>query len=121
MLYAALVVALVGAMLVASHVLGQRHVERATGEPYESGIVSTGGARLRFSVGFYAVAVAFVVFDVEAVFLIAWAVAAVDLGWPGYVEAMIFIAVLLCALVYLWRRRTFDWGPSPRASLAEKH
>jgi NADH-quinone oxidoreductase subunit A len=109
-LYAAVVVALVAAMLAASHALGERRFEPATGQPYESGIVSTGGARLHISVGFYAVAVAFVVFDLEAVFLFAWAIAATALGWSGYLEAMIFIAVLLSALVYVWRRHLFEWG-----------
>jgi NADH-quinone oxidoreductase subunit A len=109
-LYAAVVVALVVAMLAASHALGERRFERDTNLPYESGIASTGGARLHISVGFYAVAVAFVVFDLEAVFLFGWAIAATSLGWSGYVEAMIFIAVLLSALVYVWRRHLFEWG-----------
>ncbi|MFI5289172.1 MAG: NADH-quinone oxidoreductase subunit A [Polyangia bacterium] len=109
-LYAAVVVALVVAMLAASHALGERRFERDTNLPYESGIASTGGARLHISVGFYAVAVAFVVFDLEAVFLFGWAIAATSLGWSGYVEAMIFIAVLLSALIYVWRRHLFEWG-----------
>jgi NADH-quinone oxidoreductase subunit A len=116
--YAALVVALVAAMLAASHVLGPRHRARATFDPYESGIVPTGGARLRFSVGFYTVAVAFVVFDLEAVFLFIWAVAARELGWAGYVGAMVFIGVLAGALVYLWRRRALDWGIAGQAGSA---
>jgi NADH-quinone oxidoreductase subunit A len=109
-LYAAVVVVLVAMMLVISWLLGERHVERATNDPYESGAASTGGARLHLSVGFYPVAVAFLVFDLEAVFLFGWAIAARDLGWAGYVEAMIFISVLACALIYLWRRHTLDWG-----------
>jgi NADH-quinone oxidoreductase subunit A len=113
-LYAAVVIALVATMLVGSWLLGQRHVERATNDPYESGAASTGGARLRLSVGFYPVAVAFVVFDLEAVFLFGWAVAARDLGWAGYVDAMIFVGVLGCALVYLWRRHTLEWGHAGR-------
>ena len=115
-LYAAVVIALVAAMLVVSWLLGERHVERATSQPYESGIAPTGGARLRFSVGFYVIAVAFVVFDLEAVFLFAWAIAAAELGWAGYVEAMIFIGVLVSALVYVWRRHAFDWGLRPLAA-----
>ncbi len=117
-LYTAVVIALVTAMLVASWLLGQRHVERATNDPYESGVASTGGARLRFSVGFYTVAVAFVVFVLEAVFLFAWAIAAPELGWAGYAEAMIFIGVLVSALVYLWRRHTLEWGIAGRRALA---
>lgn len=117
-LYAAVVVVLVTAMLVLSWLLGQRHVERGTNHPYESGAASTGGARLRLTVGFYPVAVAFVVFDLEAVFLFGWAIAARDLGWAGYVEAMVFIGVLVCALVYLWRRHTLEWGHGARRTPA---
>ncbi len=117
-LYAAVVVVLVTAMLVLSWLLGQRHVERGTNDPYESGVASTGGARLRLTVGFYPVAVAFVVFDLEAVFLFGWAIAARDLGWAGYVEAMVFIGVLVCALVYLWRRHTLEWGHAARRTPA---
>jgi NADH-quinone oxidoreductase subunit A len=113
-LYAALVIAMVTAMLVASYALGPRHRERATADPFESGVLPTGGARLRLSVGFYIVAVAFVVFDLEAVFLFAWAVAARELGWPGYLEATVFIAVLMAALVYLWRSGALDWGLARR-------
>lgn len=113
-LYSAVVIALVAAMLVTSWLLGERHAERGTGQPYEGGIVSTGGARLRVSVGFYPVAVAFLVFDVEAAFLFTWAIAARDLGWPAYAEAMSFVGVLGAALVYLWRRRTLEWGLAGR-------
>jgi NADH-quinone oxidoreductase subunit A len=119
-LYAAAVIALVAAMLAASWLLGQRHVERATDDPYESGVASTGGARLRLSVGFYTVAVAFVVFDLEAVFLFAWAIAAPELGWAGYAEAMVFVGVLVCALVYLWRRHILEWGIAGRRALAQR-
>jgi len=118
-LYTALVLVLACAMLAASYVLGQRHREPSTDKPYESGAAPTGGARLRFSVGFYVIAVAFVVFDLEAVFLFAWAVAASELGWPGYVAAMSFIGTLVCALLYLWRRHALDWGPSARHTAAE--
>jgi NADH-quinone oxidoreductase subunit A len=119
-LYAAVVIALVAAMLVVSWLLGQRHVERATNEPFESGVAATGGARLRLSVGYYPVAVAFVVFDLEAVFLFSWAISARDLGWAGYAEAMVFVGVLVCALIYLWRRHTLEWGHAGRRTSALK-
>lgn len=119
-LYTAVVIALVATMLAISWLLGQRHIERATNDPYESGIAPTGGARLRLSVGFYPVAVAFVVFDVEAAFLFTWAIAARDLGWAAYAEAMSFVAVLGCALVYLWRRHTLEWGLAGRHTPALK-
>jgi len=104
------VVALVAFMILLSYFLGERHRERATGEPYESGILSTGTARVRFDVKFYLVAVFFVVFDLEAVFIFAWAVSLRELKWAGYVEILIFIGVLMAALVYLWRLGALEWG-----------
>jgi NADH-quinone oxidoreductase subunit A len=112
--YFAAVVVIVAGMLSLSYVLGEKHRQRTTGEPYESGMPPTGSARLRFDVKFYLVATFFVVFDLEAVFLFAWAVAARELGWAGYVEVVIFIGVLLAALVYLWRIGALDWGSKPR-------
>src|SRR5690606_13601327 len=100
MVYTAIVFALVGLILALSYVLGQHHKDRATGEPYESGIVSTGGARLRFPSQFYMVAMLFVIFDVEAVFIITWAIAFKELGWPGYISICVFIFILLVVLVY---------------------
>ncbi len=108
-LYVALVLALIGALLVLSYFLGQRHEEKATGDPFESGIVSLGTGRLRFPVRFYLVAVLFVIFDIEAVFIFAWAVAAREAGWTGYGEMLVFIAILAAALVYLWRIGALDW------------
>ena len=105
---------LVGATLGLSSILGQRHSDRSTGEPYESGILSTGSARLRLSVKFYLVAMFFVIFDLEAVFVFAWAVGVRELGWVGYTEILIFILVLLAALFYLWRLGALEFGPSQR-------
>lgn len=100
------------AMIALSYVLGQRHHERATGEPYESGIISTGSAQVRFDVRFYLVAMFFVIFDLESIFIFAWAVATRELGWAGYFEILIFIGVLVIVLVYLWRLGALDWGPA---------
>jgi NADH-quinone oxidoreductase subunit A len=105
----ALVLALIGGLLVLSHLLGQRHREQATGDPFESGIVPVGSGRLRFPVRFYLVGVLFVIFDLEAVFIFAWAVAAREVGWTGYVEMLVFIGVLVAALAYLWRIGALDW------------
>lgn len=113
--YFAGVIFLVGIGMVGlSFLLGQRHKDRATGEPYESGIVSQGTARIRLSAKFYHVAMFFVVFDLEAVFIFAWAVAIRDLGWLGYIEVIVFIGVLFAGLVYLWRMGALDWGSRPR-------
>ena len=82
---------------------GERHRERVTGQVYESGILSTGTARVRFDVKFYLIGVFFVVFDLEALFIFTWAVALREVGWFGYCEIAAFIGVLFAGLVYLWR------------------
>jgi NADH-quinone oxidoreductase subunit A len=112
--YCALIGGLVAAMLGLSFVLGQRHQDRATGAPYESGIVSEGSARVRFSAKFYLVAVFFVIFDLEAVFVYAWAVAVREAGWLGYLELLTFVLILGATLAYLWRVGALDWRSVPQ-------
>ena len=111
LVYAAIVLSLVGAMLGLSHVLGQRHKERATDEPYEGGILSTGGARMRFSSQFYMIAMLFVIFDVETIFIFAWAIAFRELGWYGYAGVIVFLILLVVVLIYEWRAGALDFGP----------
>ena len=103
------VVAVVG-MVVVSHLLGERHQERATGSPYESGIVPEGSARLRFSAQFYLVAMLFVIFDIEAVFIFAYAASFRSLGWAGFGGLVVFVGILVAGLVYEWRLGALDWG-----------
>jgi NADH-quinone oxidoreductase subunit A len=103
------VLAIVGTVAL-SYVLGQRHRDRQTADPYEGGVISSGSARLRLAADFYLVAVFFVVFDLEAVFIFAWAVSARRLGWAGFAEVLVFIAVLLAALAYLWKTGALEWG-----------
>jgi NADH-quinone oxidoreductase subunit A len=114
--YFAFVIVLVTVIIILSYLLGQRHFEPATGEPYEGGIVSEGSARVRFSVNYYLVAMFFVVFDLEAVFLFAWAGAARELGWAGYLEVVLFVGVLVAALIYLWKVGALDWAREPYPS-----
>ncbi len=109
--YFCLTVALAAILLGVSYALGERHREPATGAPYESGIVSAGSARVRFAPQFYLFAAFFVVFDLEAVFIFAWAVAGRALGWAAYAEVVVFVAVLVVALAYLWRAGALDLGP----------
>jgi NADH-quinone oxidoreductase subunit A len=120
-LYAGLVILLTGAMLGLSYLLGERHKGRARGEPYESGIPPTGFARLRFDVKFYRVATFFVIFDLEAVFIFAWALSVRELGWPGYIEVLVFVGILVVGLIYLWRIGALDWGTSGRQGDALSH
>lgn len=112
-LYLVAVLAIVGGMIVISSLLGQRHNEPSTGVPFESGVLPTGPARQRVTVNFYLMAMFFVIFDMESVFLFAWAVAARPLGWAGLIEAVVFIVILLAALVYLWGQGALDWAAAP--------
>ncbi|HUA85229.1 MAG TPA: NADH-quinone oxidoreductase subunit A [Bryobacteraceae bacterium] len=116
LVYFVFVVVLVAAILVVSYLLGPRHSEPATGEPYEGGIISEGSARVRFSVRYYLVAMFFVVFDLEAVFVYAWAGAVRELGWSGYCAILLFIGLLAAALIYLWRVGALDWSREPRGT-----
>jgi NADH-quinone oxidoreductase subunit A len=111
-MYVVAVFAIVGLMLGLSWVLGGRNHGRAKTEPFESGVVSVGSAHLRISAKFYLVAMFFVIFDLEAVFLYAWAVSVRQSGWSGFVEAAIFILVLLAGLIYIWRLGGLDWAPT---------
>ena len=114
-LYIALVIGLCVVMLGLSWVLGERtRYTRATLDPYESGILHVGFARYRFSAKFYLMAMFFVIFDLEAVFVYAWAVSARESGWTGYVEMLIFLTILVAALAYLWRLGALEWAPKPR-------
>lgn len=101
-------------MLGVSWLVGGRYRGRAKNEPFESGVVAVGNARIRFSAKFYLTAMFFVIFDVEALFLYAWAVSVRESGWAGFIEAAIFIVVLLAGLIYVWRIGALDWAPESR-------
>lgn len=112
LLYAMAVAALLGITLIAAWLLGakSRHTE-ATDMPFESGIVPVGSAQqTRLSIEFYLIAMFFVIFDLETIFIFAWGVAFFELGWAGYFGASAFIAILLIVLVYEWRTGALDWG-----------
>lgn len=117
--YFGMVIMLVITMLVLSWLLGERRREAATNDPFESGIVSVGGSQIRISVEFYLVAIFFVIFDLETVFIFAWAVAFFELGWQGYLSISVFIGILVLALIYQWRSGALDWGNKTRTGLRE--
>ncbi|MCR3755332.1 MAG: NADH:quinone oxidoreductase subunit A [Sodalis sp. Psp] len=96
-------------MLVGGFLLGGR--SRSKNVPFESGINSVGTAKLRLSAKFYLVAMFFVIFDVEALYLYAWAISIREVGWVGLIEASIFVLILLAGLVYLVRIGALDWTP----------
>jgi len=108
--YVAAVLLLAATMIGLSYILGERHTGRSTGEPYESGLMPTGAAWIRFDVKYYLIAMFFVIFDLESIFIFAWAVAVREAGWSGYLAIVIFIVILMAALLYLWRMGALDWG-----------
>ena len=119
--YLIVVTVMVTLIMVLTHLLGERHRQRGTDIPYESGMLPTGSARLRFPADFYLVAMFFVVFDVAAVFLFAWAVAARELGWAGYTAILVFMVETVAGLAYLWKSGAFDWGARRRREHLERH
>ncbi len=112
--YVVAVFGLIGLMLGLSWLLGGRAWGRAKNEPFESGVVGAGSAQIRISAKFYQVAMFFVIFDLEAVFLFAWSISVRESGWPGLIEAFIFIFILTASLVYLWKIGALEWAPQTR-------
>lgn len=96
-------------MLAAAHILNPRRATPEKDMPYESGMVPLGDTRARFSVKFYMVAISFIIFDLEAIFLIPWAVEMRTLGWEGFIAVSIFMVVLVVGLIYEWRKGGLDW------------
>lgn len=97
------------AFVIVSQILSHRRPTVVKGVPYESGMPPLGTARERVSVKFYLVAMMFVVFDLEAVFMIPWAQAFRRLGLFGLVEMAVFILILAVGYVYIWKRGALEW------------
>lgn len=116
LVYAAGVAALVLAMLGVARLIARPRANAATNTPFECGALPVGTAQIPLTVEFYLVAILFVIFDLETVFLIAWSGALVELGWKGMFSASVFILVLLAALVYVLRCGVLDWGKHRRAA-----
>ena len=105
-------------MLTVPPLLGGKTWGRAKQEQFESGVVSAGGARIRLSAKFYLVAIFFVVFDLEALYLYAYASSVREVGWVGFSAAAIFIGVLLIGLIYELSTGSMNWSPSDRRKAA---
>jgi NADH-quinone oxidoreductase subunit A len=119
--YFAAVLILVSGILGISALLGPHQKHGSSDMPYESGMLPTGSPRIRFDVLFYLTAMFFVVFDVETMFIIAWAIAFRNVGWPGYAAIVFFIGSLVVALIYLWRLGALDWRtPREKADLEKR-
>jgi NADH-quinone oxidoreductase subunit A len=101
-------------MIVLSAIIGHRKFSRVKMQAYECGITPTGNAQHRFSVKFYLVAMLFILFDVEAIFLIPWAVVYKDLlrqyGMFGFWEMLVYIGIVMAGFVYVWKKGVLDWN-----------
>lgn len=113
-LFTVLVLAFVASQLFIASWLGEKKPIAEKARPYESGIIPTGSARLRYPVPFYLVAIFFLVFDVEGAYIFSWAVACEELGWAGWLQMTFFIGLLLVGLVYIWKNGGLDWGPTSK-------
>ena len=107
--YGVIVVSLIAGFLVLSALLGQKRTDHATHDVYESGILPVGSPNIKISVPFYLTAILFIIFDLEAVFLFAWAISIREAGWLGFIEIFIFIFILVAGLIYLWRSGALEW------------
>jgi NADH-quinone oxidoreductase subunit A len=121
LVYFIAVLLLVATMLGLSFVLGQHRANKATNMPFESGVLSVGSSQIHLSVEFYLVAIFFVIFDLETVFIFAWAVAFFELGWEGFAAVVLFILILGVALVYELSTGALDWGIKSRTGAATGH
>jgi NADH-quinone oxidoreductase subunit A len=116
LLQAVIAMALACGLLGVSWLLGKRVRNRVKDIPYESGITPTGDARERFSVKFYLVAMLFILFDIEAIFLYPWAVVYREPGMakPAFIEMLVFVALILSGFFYIWKKGALDWSGSRR-------
>ena len=112
LIHCLLVVGLTTAIISLSWLIGERKPTRAKLSPYESGMTPVGDARGRFSVKFYLVAMLFILFDVEAVFLYPWAIILRDLKHFGLWEMLVYLGIVLVGFFYVWKKGVLDWGPS---------
>ena len=105
-------IAVAGGLLAASMLLGKKVRDRVKDSPYECGIIPTWDARQRFSVKFYLVAIVFILFDIEAVFLYPWAVVYRDLKLFAFFEMLVFVALVLAGFFFVWKKGALDWSLS---------
>ncbi|MBI5177692.1 MAG: NADH-quinone oxidoreductase subunit A [Nitrospinae bacterium] len=97
------------AMIVLTSLIGPKKEFDDKMEPFECGVSPVADPKARFSVRFYIIAMLFILFDIEAVFLFPWAVVFRELGMFGFVEMMVFLGVLGVGLVYVWKKGALEW------------
>ena len=116
LLQALIAMTLASGILIASYMLGKRVRNRVKDMPYESGMAPTGDARQRFSVKFYLVAMLFILFDIEAIFLYPWAVVFRELKMFAFVEMLVFVILILAGFLYIWKKGALDWSDLNRTT-----
>jgi NADH-quinone oxidoreductase subunit A len=109
LIYMVLAVGLVALIVVMSEVLGTKRHTPLKDLPYECGMEPIGDARHRYAVRFYVIAMFFIVFDIEAIFFYPWGVVFKPLGWFGFVEMFVFVAILVVGLIYVWGKGALEW------------
>jgi NADH-quinone oxidoreductase subunit A len=109
-----LAIVIAAALIIISYVFGKRVHNKIKDTPYESGITPTGDARGRFSVKFYLVAMLFILFDIEAIFLYPWAVVYRELKMFGFIEMLVFVVLILSGFFYIWKKGALDWSHADR-------
>ena len=112
--YGCMVLGLVAFLLASASWLGEKKRNPEKLRPYESGVIPTGTARLRYPVPFYLVAIFFLIFDVEGAFIFSWAISYYALGWAGWMQICFFILVLILGLAYIWKKGGLDWRPASK-------
>ena len=113
-IFGALILVFIASQLFVAHWLGEKKKSEEKSRAYESGIIPTGTARLRYPVPFYMVAIFFLLFDVEAAFIFSWAIVFRELGWAGWLQISFFIIVLILGLIYIWNKGGLEWGPKAK-------
>ena len=114
LIQAVLAAVIAAALVTLTFVIGRKLKNRVKDLPYECGITPTGDARERFSVKFYLVAMIFILFDIEAIFLYPWAVVYKDLKMFAFVEMLLFVGLILAGFFFIWKKGIFDWAHSVR-------
>ncbi len=105
-----LAIVIAGGVLITSHLVGRRVQSKAKDQPYECGVTPTGDARGRLSVKFYLVAMLFILFDVEIVFLFPWAVVFRELKMFGFLSMLLYMVVILAGFLFAWKKGVLDWA-----------
>ena len=113
-IFGVLILVFIASQLFVARWLGEKKKSVEKSRAYESGVIPTGSARLRYPVPFYMVAIFFLLFDVEAAFIFSWAIAFKELGWAGWLQISFFIVVLVLGLIYIWNKGGLEWGPKAK-------